>query len=259
MTSTDATTTKPSFGVNERLGETFSVLRQRFFTFVLLSAVPGILIQLASLSLGMGVENPLDADFAATGPSTQSFGMIIFVSGVLPILLYSIMTGMMVLAAYDTKSGRPVRFDAYLKAAARRLPALILVTIIASIGIGIASMLFLVPGLWLAGVWAVCVPAIMIEGVGFGALARSSRLTKEYRWPVVGFIVVTYIIISVITFLVAFVAAWLPVPALVVAIVLGLINGVTTALISIAISVAYARLRDIKEGVGYADLAEVFD
>lgn len=99
----------------------------------------------------------------------------------------------------------------------------------------------------------------MIEGRGVGALGRSGELTKEYRWPVVGFVVVTYIIISVITFLFAFVVAWLPIPAIATAIVLGLVNGVTTTLLSIAISVAYARLRDIKEGIGYADLAEVFD
>lgn len=259
MTSTDAAATKPAFGVGERIGETFSVLRQRFWTFVLLSAIPGILVQLASLAAGLGLEDPLNPNIASVGQATPSLGVIIFVSGVLPILLYSVMTGMMVLAAYDTKSGRPVRFNAYLQAAARRLPALVIVTLIASIGIGVGSILFLVPGLWLAGVWAVCIPAIMIESMGIGSLARSGQLTKEYRWPVIGFIVVTYIIIGVITFLVAMIAALLPIPALAVAIVIGLINGVTTALISIAIAVAYARLRDIKEGVGYADLANIFD
>ncbi|TCT34796.1 hypothetical protein [Martelella mediterranea] len=259
MTSTDATTTQPSFGVADRIGETFSVLRQRFLTFVILSAVPGILVQLASYATGLGTTNPLEADPAATAAMTQSVGTAIFVLGVLPILVYAVMTGMMVMAAYDTKAGRPVRFGAYLTATVRRLPALVIVTIIAALGITIGSMLFLVPGLWLAGVWAVCVPAIMIEGLGIGALARSSRLTKEYRWPIVGFVVLTYIIISVITFLVAMAAAFLPVPAILVAIILGLINGVTTALVSIAVSVAYARLRDIKEGVGYADLAEIFD
>ncbi|PRX10225.1 UNVERIFIED_ORG: hypothetical protein BCL66_10416 [Martelella mediterranea] len=259
MTSTDATTVQPAFGVGERIGETFSVMGQRFFTFLLLAAIPGIVVQLVSYFIGMGAGNPLDPDVAASNAMVQSPATAILVVGVVPMIAYSIMTGMMVLAAYDTKAGRPVRFNAYLGETARRLPALIIITLIATFGIAVGSMLFLIPGLWLCGVWAVCVPAIMIERAGFGALSRSSQLTKGYRWPVVGFIVVTYIIISVITFLVAMVAAFLPIPALFVAIVLGLINGITTALLSIAVSVAYARLRDIKEGVGYADLAEVFD
>ena len=257
MTSTDAPAARPAFGVNERIGETFSVLRQRFMTFVILSAVPGILVELASYATGLGTG--FEADPFAPGQATPSVFIIILVSAILPMLLYSIMTGMMVLAAYDTKSGRPVRLEAYLKAVIRRLPALILVTLVASFGVAIAFMLFIVPGLWLAGAWAVCVPVVMIEGMGFGALARSRQLTKEYRWPIIGFVVVAYIIIFVITFLVALAAGLLPIPMLLVAIVLGLINGVATALISIAVSVAYARLRDIKEGVGYADLAEVFD
>ena len=54
MTSTDAPAARPAFGVNERIGETFSVLRQRFMTFVILSAVPGILVELASYATGLG-------------------------------------------------------------------------------------------------------------------------------------------------------------------------------------------------------------
>ena len=56
MTSTDAPAARPAFGVNERIGETFSVLRQRFMTFVILSAVPGILVELASYATGLGIK-----------------------------------------------------------------------------------------------------------------------------------------------------------------------------------------------------------
>ena len=259
MTSLDTAPIKPAFGVGERIGETFSVLRQRFMTFVLLAAVPGIVVQLISLAAGLGAGDEMFTDETSAVAGTASIVTIVFFAFLIPILVYSVMTGMMVMAAYDTKTGRSVRLGAYVSAAIKRSPMLAIVTIIVTFGISIASVFFLVPGLWLAGVWSVCVPVVMMESRGLGALSRSAELTKEYRWPLVGFVVVTYIIIMVITTLVTLAFTVLPLPALVIAILMGLINGVTTALLSIAVSVAYARLRDIKEGVGYADLAEVFD
>ena len=87
MTSTDAPAARPAFGVNERIGETFSVLRQRFMTFVILSAVPGILVELASYATGLGTG--FEADPFAPGQATPSVFIIILVSAILPMLLYS--------------------------------------------------------------------------------------------------------------------------------------------------------------------------
>src|SRR3546814_15392056 len=50
----------------------------------------------------------------------------------------------------------------------------------------LASALFLLPGLWLLAVFAVVVPAIVVEGAGFGGLGRSIGLTKGFRWPILG-------------------------------------------------------------------------
>jgi hypothetical protein len=61
-------------------------------------------------------------------------------------------------------------------------------------------VLLIVPGLYLATIWAVIAPAIVIERRGiFDAFGRSRQLVKGNGWPVLGTIVVAYLIAIVAT------------------------------------------------------------
>ena len=42
-------------------------------------------------------------------------------------------------------------------------------------------------------------------------------------------------------------------------VIIAALSGMATGLLSISVSLVYARLREIKEGVGVADIAAVFD
>lgn len=72
--------------------------------------------------------------------------------------------------------------------------------ILAGIGIGIGIFLLIAPGLYLATIWAVIAPAIVVERRGvFDAFGRSRQLVKGNGWPVLGTIVVAYLIAIVAT------------------------------------------------------------
>lgn len=69
-------------------------------------------------------------------------------------------------------------------------------------GIGVAGGLFLliVPGLYLLTVWAVAAPVIVIERLGVtDALGRSRQLVRGSGWPVLGTVVVGFLIAMVAT------------------------------------------------------------
>ena len=62
-------------------------------------------------------------------------------------------------------------------------------------GIAIGFVAFVVPGLFLLTMWAVCSPAIVSEGRGpVEAFGRSRELVSGQGWPVFGAIVVAFLI-----------------------------------------------------------------
>jgi hypothetical protein len=67
--------------------------------------------------------------------------------------------------------------------------------ILAGLGIGAGFVLLVVPGLYLATIWAVIAPAIVVERRGvFDAFGRSRQLVKGNGWPVLRTIVIAYLI-----------------------------------------------------------------
>lgn len=55
-----------------------------------------------------------------------------------------------------------------------------------TLGIGLASILFLLPGLWLNARWFIAAPIFMAEGEGaFASLGASFARTKNNVWPLV--------------------------------------------------------------------------
>ncbi|MBO0905506.1 hypothetical protein [Jiella sonneratiae] len=250
---------KPRFGVGSRLSDTFQIFSSRFALFGLIGVVAGFLMQLPSY-LVVGAQT-FDS---ASQQASQAFigeNPFLFVAVVvaLPLLVYSVLTAVLVLAAYDAKAGRDANVGAYVATALRAMLPLIVLSIVAWILIGLGFAVFVVPGLWLLGVLAVYVPAIVVEGAGFGALGRSARLTKGYRWPIVGFVVLVYVLFYLAGIALGFVGGRVVGVSPVLFLLLqGIVSGLSAAFASIAVAVAYARLREIKDGVGFADLADVF-
>jgi len=85
-----------------------------------------------------------------------------------------------------------------LDAAVPYLPRLIAAGVLSGIAMAIGFALLLVPGLFLATIWAVLAPAIVIEDRDvFDAFGRSRVLVRGNGWPVLGAIVTAFLIAAV--------------------------------------------------------------
>ena len=268
MTAIDPADPKPPLGVGRILSQSFSILFRRFLLFFAIAFA----VQLVTLVIVRFlfptpelVTDPNDI-FAVFGPSAI-LGIL------LGLVATSLTTGILVLAAYDAWLGNPSRPGAYVGAALAVIVPLIVLAVITNVAIGIGFVLLIVPGLYLAALWACVTPAIVAEGAGFGALGRSSELTRDYRWAIVGLLVLVFLIVIGVSFVLqAIVGAvygastFAPGPEqLALAnswgfqILNAVVSAITTAFLAITTAVLFARLKEIKEGVGYEDLGSVFD
>jgi hypothetical protein len=104
--------------------------------------------------------------------------------------------GMIVEAVRDILDGRRDHtIGSLFSSAAPFIGTLFLAGVLAGIGIAIGLILLIVPGLFLLTIWAVIVPAIVIDRTGvLGSFGRSRELVKGNGWRVFGVIVVLFLL-----------------------------------------------------------------
>jgi hypothetical protein len=87
-------------------------------------------------------------------------------------------------------------------ALAHALPLLWL-TLLYILGVGFATLFFVIPGIWLYVAWALAMPVLLVEGVrGRAALGRSLVLVKGRWWRTFGVLAVGFILAGIISTLV---------------------------------------------------------
>ncbi len=247
---------RPPLGVGAIIGESFSIMFGNFGAVWVLSLVP-CLFEVVFTGLTSGWPAAFGEEVSGVSGELRS--------GIVSIAVSGFATALVVQLAYDAKLGRRRPLGQYLGPAAESLVAIALQSFAVGVLAVLASLLLLLPGLWVMGVFSVIVPAIVLEKVGFGGMNRSADLTKDYRWPIVGTMVVMYLMIfafaAAATFfgeLVGPGTMWGDVPVIPA---LVYVAGVAFSYGFNAIFVAliYARLRAIKDGVGLDEIVGVFD
>ncbi|MCV6591832.1 MAG: hypothetical protein OIF48_02690 [Silicimonas sp.] len=242
------------------IGDSFTILFRYFVAVLLLAAIPtfiGLLI--SGLSVGWAATLGLPD---AGGPVIPGVGAAVF-NILIQIVVWGLTTALLVQLAYDAKLKRSSMITDYLGPALKATLPIGVLWLVASVLIGIASVALVIPGLWLYAVFSMIAPAVVIEGAGFRAMGRSADLTKGYRWPILGVMVVIIIasglLGGVVGFIVGLVGAGLG-GGVIVGLIMNTIAGaIGTGLGGISVALIYARLREIKEGVSVDQIASVFD
>lgn len=256
-------------GVGQIIRDTFGVFGRNPFKVILLAVIPAIIGLLIS-TVAMAFLTDLFAPWR-TGFNSP-FLLRVYASGVFSVgmlvqlFAFSAIAAFFVQIAHDSILARPVRVGSYVRPALRSLLPLFCLGVVSAVLISAASFVLIVPGFWLMALFSVSAPAIVIERAGFQGLRRSIGLTKGYRWPIVGALVVIgfccLMLLIVTGVIVALFAETLVLNdglALLVVLLPLIAYGISFSLIAIVIGLIYTRLREIKEGIGSDDLAKVFD
>ena len=155
--------------------------------------------------------------------------------------------------------GRRFTFSDSLGAGFGRMGAVVGLSLLVGILIGLAAILLVVPGIIVWCLYAVAIPVCVVEQRGARAsMTRSSFLTKGNRWQIFGIFLL--ILVASIAFgaIVGFVAGYAGGMTL-VRIATYLIEALVGAFNSVAVGVLYYQLRVVREGADIEKIAAVFD
>jgi len=184
-------------------------------------------------------------------------GLLLAGGGVLALLLSTIVSmvasywyqGMVVEATRDILDGRRDHtIGSLFRSAAPLIGPLLAVGILAGIAIALGLVLLIVPGLILLTIWAVIVPAIVIERIGvFDSFGRSRNLVRGNGWRVFGVILVVFLLNIVLSSIVNAVVGGASDDSFVGYAVAELVVSVLVVPVSgIAATVLYIELRRVK-------------
>lgn len=242
-------------GVGTLVADSFTTLGRHLFPILLIGFVPSLLGVVLSGSL-VGFDTVLSLEETETASGGASA-----LTGLVDLVVYSVTTAFLVQLAYDAKLKRPIRLGKYIAPALASIFPIAILGIVVGLLVGVAALALIIPGLWVYAVFSVMEPAVVIERLGFKGLGRSAKLTKGYRWPILGALAITWACAMAIIVLALFVTDLaMSSGILAVSIVLyAALTAIGTGLVSILTALIYARLREIKEGVSVDQIVSVFD
>jgi hypothetical protein len=239
----------------------------------LMTCVVGIVLPIEILSaLVVSSIDPSSLEFSfdtssssGDGPSGSEAGALLVVEG-LTLLAVLFATAACFKAVADAWLGVEPDARRSLGFGLRRLPRLVWLVIVTACGLGLAFVALVIPFVWLSVAWSLAVPVMLFERVGaFKSLGRSFGLVRGRWWPILGTLIIAYLLTIVIGIFVSFLPSLL---ATAIAPDNDLVNGIasvvggtvsqmiSTPYLAAVITLLYFDMRVRKEGFDLQLLAE---
>jgi hypothetical protein len=235
------------FRVGVVLSKTFSVLSSKLGPFLLLTFIPLIPVLAFSLLVQAGPQK---------GSLASSVAWLGALSGVLAFVLGTVAQATTLYGAFQLMGGQSFTIAQSLSVGFRRALPVFGTALLAGLGAFLAAILLIVPGMIVACMLYVAVPACVIEKLGaVASLNRSAALTKGCRWQIFGLLALVTIIGFIAQFILTRIGG-------------GMLLGkllefcwliIATSFGAVLAGVVYHDLRVAKEGIDIDNLANVFD
>lgn len=246
--------------IGKVISNTFGVLGRNIAVF---GGLTLLLVGLPSLVVTFGVLQMFEPGTAGFTMDADAFAPMFF-GGLLSIVTTAMLQGAVIHGTIRDLNGRPASFAECLATGLRHFLPVIGLSILMGLGVALGLILLIVPGIILALMWAVAVPAKVAEGIGvFEAFGRSRELTRNNRLMILVLFIIYAVISWVLTMLLTAVGLGVnPTPGgNVIAQTIGstIVDVIGSLIIAVATSVIYVEIRRAKEGVDTTALATLFD
>jgi hypothetical protein len=233
----------------------FGVLGRNFVTFLILAVIlvglPGLLSGYMQMSL-LGQGHLFD--WRAT------------LVGFVPALGALILQGTIIYGTVTDLNGKRAALGDCLSIGLRSFLPLLGIGILFGLAVGVGLILLIVPGLMIAMAWCVAVPAYVVEQPPLlESFGRSAELTRGNRWRIFALFIVYFVAVIIVETLTGVfgmasrIASGGGMPMLQTMVLIPIIAVVNGLIGATGAAVLYVELRRIRDGIGPAGLAAVFD
>ncbi|MFP3914580.1 MAG: hypothetical protein ACLFWM_06870 [Actinomycetota bacterium] len=196
-------------GVGEMVDGAIRLYRTHFLTLIKISAAVlgpiGLLELIAVVAVGpvdfasMLVVDPEATPVEVFEPLIPIY-LVLGLTGVLSFLGSVLVQGASITALAQSYQGQEPVWTSSLRNGARRFLPLVVATFLLSVSSGIGLIFCLIPGIFLFTMWTVTPAALVTERLGpLAALRRSWQLVRGRFWPVLGAVVLAYLLYIVVS------------------------------------------------------------
>ncbi len=250
-----------NFDMGRVVAATFGAAKQHIVTFL----IAGVLLTgLPQIVAVMGMKG-VDPVAAATNPLLVVSNPMYWIGIFLTIVGGYMFQALVIYTVAEGHRGRETPLPVALTVAFKSVIPLFLLALLATLGMTVGMILLIVPGIILAVMWSVAIPALVTEKIGpIAALGRSRALTKGSRWGIFGLVLVAVILSYVLAlgiygFNFAAMSAASTNPGVIQVTGSIIVGALSATLYGCGAAAIYSELRMIKEGVSNSELAAAFD
>jgi hypothetical protein len=238
------------------LGDAFALYRTHFARFFLLAFAVFIVLDLGFALIATGLADRGVEDDLFAGRVTDNIGGLLlggFAWVVVSVVGWLWLESALVFAVQDARYGTATTsIQDMLNRAWPYVWPLLGAGILAALGIAAGFILLIIPGIYLAVIWSMIVPTIVLEQASAReSFGRSRALVRGRFWSVLGTIVIALVISGIVSSLLSlpftalpdFLEAWLG----------GAISSaVTTPFVAVVVVYTYFALAAEKDTAGHA-------
>jgi hypothetical protein len=126
--------------------------------------------------------------------------LVALIAGAIGIIISAVLQAAILRAGALAALGDPIDVEASYRYGLKRVGSVIGASILIAIAVAVGFVLLIVPGVILLTMFAVAIPALVVEGKGAtDAMSRSWQLVKGHFWHVLGVIVVAFLIVAIVS------------------------------------------------------------